>query len=78
MQQATADEFRGRVFGAFGTISASLMVVGAFISGALTDLIGSVALITVTAILYAAAGVIAAIRLAKPIRTLDAELATTP
>ena len=75
LQQATADAFRGRVFGAFGTISALLMVVGAFISGALTDLIGSVALITVTALLYGVAGVIAAIRLAKPIRKLDAELA---
>ncbi len=57
LQTATADEFRGRVFGAFGTTSTLLMFVGSGLAGLLADYLGVKPLLNAAGIIYVVAGV---------------------
>ena len=58
LQRQVADRYLGLVFGVFGTTNA-LKVVDRLAVGALTDIIGLVALLDVSARLYLGAGVLA-------------------
>ncbi len=70
-QQATADEYRGRVFGAFGTVSALLMTVGAMMAGGITDVIGSAILMLVGSLIYIFSGLLGWALLRNPVKQLD-------
>lgn len=56
LQQATPDEYRGRVFGAFGTTINLLMVVGTVLGGLMADRIGAVPLMNGGSVIYILAG----------------------
>ncbi|MCP4358307.1 MAG: MFS transporter [Chloroflexi bacterium] len=70
-QQATTDEYRGRVFGAFGTVSALLMAVGAMMAGGITDVVGSAILMSVASLIYVFSGLLGWVLLRKPVEQLD-------
>jgi len=70
-QQATADEYRGRVFGSFGTVSALLMAVGALMAGGITDVVGSAILMSVASLIYIFSGLLGWVLLRKPIQDLE-------
>ena len=74
LQQATEDQYRGRVFGSFGTVSALLMVFGTFIAGGLADLTGALVLMTVASLIYIFSGILGWVLLHNPIEELDASL----
>ena len=74
LQQATEDEYRGRVFGSFGTISALLMVFGTFIAGGLADLTGALMLMTAASLIYILSGALGWVLLHSPLEELDASL----
>ncbi len=59
IQAETEDAYRGRVFGALGTTSALLMIVGAVIAGLATARLGAVAVLTIDSLAYIAAGAFA-------------------
>ena len=59
LQGAADDRFRGRVFGAFGTITALAQLVGMGLGGALGDRLGVVPMISVDGVLYVLAGFVA-------------------
>jgi MFS family permease len=61
LQAETEDAYRGRVFGALGAVSALFMIAGASIAGFATERFGAVAVLTIDALGYAAAGVFALI-----------------
>lgn len=73
-QQGTEDEYRGRIFGTFGTISALLMVFGAALGGGAADLLGGTVLITAAAVVTIIAGLISWALLSRPVKQM--ELAT--
>ena len=56
LQQATPDEYRGRIFGAFGTTINLLMVVGSALGGFTADRIGALPLMNGASLIYIAAG----------------------
>jgi MFS family permease len=56
LQQGTEDAYRGRVFGAFGTSSTLLMLVGSAIGGGLADLLGAQSLMGAASLLFVLAG----------------------
>ena len=66
LQKSVADEYLGRVFGAFSATTALMLFVGSLSAGALGDLAGIVPLLIVSAIMYCAAGVLAALLLRRP------------
>ncbi|WP_420644528.1 MFS transporter [Candidatus Leptofilum sp.] len=68
LQQETEDAYRGRIFGAFGTTTTLLMLIGSGMGGALTDQLGDTALMSGAAIIYVIAGLMAAALLIKPTR----------
>ncbi len=59
LQKSVADEYLGRVFGAFSATTALMLFIGSLSSGALGNLAGIVLLLVVSAIIYCAAGVLA-------------------
>ena len=59
LQKSVADEYLGRVFGAFSATTALMLFVGSLSAGALADLAGIVPLLIVSAIMYCAAGLLA-------------------
>ena len=59
LQQNTTDEYRGRVFGVYGTTASLLMVVGSGLAGASADWLGATVLITASAIITIIAGLLA-------------------
>ncbi len=59
LQVGTTDEYRGRVFGAYGTMSALTLLCGTGMASALGDVVGIVPLLDATAALYFLAGVLA-------------------
>lgn len=61
LQQNTPDTFRGRVFGAFGTTITLLMLVGSAIAGFGADIVGVTFMMNGAALIYIAAGVVAAV-----------------
>jgi MFS family permease len=59
LQSRTEDRFRGRIFGAVDTTIALMGIVGIGIGSALGDVVGIVPLYNLSALLYAAAGLVA-------------------
>lgn len=58
-QQRTEDRFRGRVFGAVGTVAAAMTLLGILIAGLVVDRLGIVTTMTLGAGLYIVAGLLA-------------------
>ncbi len=58
LQKGTEDRFRGRVFGAYHTVSTVLMFVGAGLGGSLADTLGIRCLIVAAAAIYMSAGLL--------------------
>ncbi len=63
LQQSTADKYRGRVFGAFGTTAALLQLIASGMAGLSADWLGATLLITASAIIYMGSGVLGGILL---------------
>lgn len=59
LQMGAPDEYRGRVFGAYGMTSALTLLCGTGMASALGDVVGIVPLLDTTAALYCLAGVLA-------------------
>jgi predicted MFS family arabinose efflux permease len=59
LQQATEDEFRGRVFGAFGTTVSLVMLLSSGLAGLSADLLGAKALIVATGAIWLLSGMMA-------------------
>jgi predicted MFS family arabinose efflux permease len=59
LQKSVADEYLGRVFGAFSATTALMLFVGSLASGALADFAGIVPLLIASAIMYCVAGLLA-------------------
>ena len=59
LQQATEDEFRGRVFGAFGTTVSLVMLLSSGLAGLSADLLGAQALIVTAGAIWLLSGVMA-------------------
>lgn len=57
LQESVTDEFRGRVFGTFGTVSSLSLLVGSVLASTLGDRLGVVALLNLAGCLYFVAGV---------------------
>lgn len=70
LQQGVEDRYRGRVFGAYNTVSQVLMFVGAGLGGTLADTLGIKWLIVAAAAIYMAAGLLGGALLVRPMRTL--------
>ncbi len=75
LQLGTEDQFRGRVFGAFGTTVSLLMFAGSGIGGALADVLGAEILMNFTGIIYLSAAGLAAVLLTPPLQALKARTA---
>jgi predicted MFS family arabinose efflux permease len=58
MQSATAEGYRGRVFGAYSTVSTLVMFVGSGLGGSLADAAGVASLMNAAAAIYISAGVL--------------------
>ena len=58
MQSATVEGFRGRVFGAYGTVSTLVMFVGSGLGGSLADAAGVTSLMYAATVIYVTAGVL--------------------
>jgi predicted MFS family arabinose efflux permease len=63
LQKSVADEFLGRVFGAFAATTALMLFVGSLASGALGDVAGIVPLLIVSGVIYCAAALLALVLL---------------
>jgi len=59
LQQNVADRYRGRIFGAYGALSAFSMVIGQVLASLLGDRAGIVPMLDVMAFLYLVAGALA-------------------
>jgi len=59
LQQATEDEFRGRVFGAFGTTVSLVMLLSSGLAGLSADFIGARALILAAGTIWLVSGMMA-------------------
>jgi predicted MFS family arabinose efflux permease len=59
VQQRTEDRYRGRVFGAFGTVAAAMTLVGILFAGLVGDRLGIVATMSLGSALYIVAGAVA-------------------
>ena len=65
LQTATEDRYRGRVFGALGTTSALLSLLGTALAGGLGDILGPVTMLTFQGAGYVAAGALALVLLRR-------------
>jgi MFS family permease len=65
LQSGVADRFRGRVFGAFDTTSALLLLGGAGLASVLGEVLGIVLMLNVFGALYLVAGVVALVTLQR-------------
>ncbi len=59
LQAGTDDEYRGRVFGAYGTTNALMLLAGTGLGSFLGDIVGVVPLLNVSGVLYSLAGLLA-------------------
>lgn len=59
LQTAAEDAYRGRIFGAVGTTTSLMALIGIGLGSALGDVVGIVPLFNLSALLYAGAGVLA-------------------
>jgi hypothetical protein len=64
LQTSAEDRYRGRVFGAFGTTQALLMLAGTLVGGALGDAAGIVPVLVVQSGAYVLAGLLVLVLLA--------------
>lgn len=64
VQTAVADEYRGRVLGGIGAVSALSLLIGSGLAGALGAPVGIVALLTIQSVAYMLAGALALAMLA--------------
>jgi MFS family permease len=73
LQMSANDQYRGRIFGAFGAVSALMSLIGMGLAGALGDVAGVVLMTSIGGGLYFIAGLMAWIMLrqAKPARTVQ-------
>jgi len=60
LQQSTTDEYRGRIFGTFGTTISLLMLVSSGLAGLTADIFSAKILIFVAALISIGAGFLAA------------------
>jgi MFS family permease len=67
VQTLTADAYRGRVFGALGTTQALATLVGLALGGVTIDIIGVVPVMSLGALMWAAGGVFALLRLPRDV-----------
>ncbi len=65
LQMATTDAFRGRVFGALGTIEGISILVGLSVGGFAVDTVGPVAVLSAGAAMWIAGGLFSLLRLPK-------------
>ena len=63
LQQSTTDEYRGRIFGTFGTTISLLMLASSGLAGATADIFGAKILIFFAALISICAGFLAALTL---------------
>jgi MFS family permease len=61
LQTEAADQFRGRVFGAFNTTTSLLLMIGLLVAGALGDRLGVLPVLNLQGSMYVLSGVIALI-----------------
>ena len=66
LQKSVADEFLGRIFGAFAATTAFMLFAGSLAAGALGDVAGIVPLLVVSGIIYCAAALLALALLGRP------------
>jgi MFS family permease len=69
LQMETTDEFRGRVFGAMGTIDGISILVGLGLGGIAVDALGAVPVLMAGALMWIVGGLFALIRLPKEVAT---------
>jgi MFS family permease len=75
LQVAVADEYRGRVLGAYATTQSGLLLIGMAVSGALSGAIGTVSTLELAGLLYIAGGVATAIMLPRALSVADEAVA---
>jgi MFS family permease len=63
LQQSAEDRYRGRIFGAFGTVIALTTLVGQVLASAVGDLVGPSAVVAMLGCVYIGAGLLAAVLL---------------
>jgi predicted MFS family arabinose efflux permease len=68
LQKSVADEFLGRVFGAFAATTALMLFAGSLAAGALGDVAGIVPLLVVSGVIYCGAALLALVLLGRPQR----------
>ncbi len=73
LQQVTADEYRGRVFGAFGTTVSLLMLISSALAGGSADWIGVTTLLLCAAIIYILSGLMALVMLKQSAQEQEPE-----
>jgi MFS family permease len=65
LQNSVADEYLGRIFGAFSATTALMLFVGGLSAGALGDIVGIVPLLIISAATYCAAALLALMLLGR-------------
>ncbi len=80
MQASVANEFRGRIFGSYGTTAALLLMIGMGLAGALGSVAGTVPMLDLTAGLFVAGGVVGwlSLRSAGTVTGAEAPAGTVP
>ena len=76
LQQATVDEYRGRVFGTFGTTASLVMLIGSGLAGLTADLIGASVLLVIAAVFLCVAGVLGGLFLGASVAKSTESVAT--
>ena len=66
LQSSVADEYRGRIFGSFGTLTALVGLIGMGLAGALAEYVGALPLLDLSAALNLVAAALALVLLARP------------
>lgn len=59
LQENTSDQYRGRIFGAYGTTASLLMIIGSALAGISADWLGAATLITISTLITIFAGFMA-------------------
>lgn len=76
LQQYVSDEYRGRVFGAYSTISAIALVISIVFAGSVGNTIAPMTLLTIQGCAYVLAGLLVLVALREPIMPQSPELST--
>ena len=72
LQTLTADAFRGRVFGALGTVQGLATLIGLTFGAPAIDAIGVVPVLSLGAAMWIAGGLVALVRLPRDVGTVPA------